>query len=134
MTSDVNISTATSGFFIESRLNEVREKLFNVYKKIKELEFSVMSCVLSPQEVIPETVSENKDEIITPQSKIINSIFVVSIPRELIKELNTYLDINHSLTVNERDLIDALIEQKKKQYGHNNISEFVSENVRYHGF
>ena len=139
--SGVNISSSIGGgsYSIESRLDEVRSKLSNICKKIKELEFNVMSCELNPTEIIPETGSVNNSQNFASDHSdsnnivyVRNNMFVVSIPRELMAQLNEYMDINHSLMVSERELVDALNEQRKRQYGHNDSSQFVSENIAHY--
>ena len=115
--SDTNISPNIAGgsYSIQSRLDEVRDKLSNVYRKVKELESIMVSYELSPNEVIPEHLSEGEDKnkIITTDNYARESIFVVSIPSEILSELSENRDIEYSLEVSGRELSDALDEQNK---------------------
>ena len=127
--SDTKISANTGGSYsIESRLDEVRDKLSNIYRKVKELESMIVSCTLNPLEIIPERSSDAVDEkkTITPVNYAREGIFVVSIPPELITELNKNRDIEYSLEVAGRELNDEVDELKKQKHNeHQNASNIV---------
>ncbi len=121
-------STIDGGYFLETRLSVVNNKLSEVYKKVKELEFMIFSCMLNPHEItyLP-TVAEacestTSDEAKKEMSEFIQSLiskqslFFVSIPPGLVGELNQNRDVEHTLRVYRNEICDRLYEQKKKQH------------------
>ena len=121
-----NVSSDIGGYFLETRLDEVIGKYATVYNKVKELEFMLASCQLSPIEVINFNKPEKNDDQDsgkdqTPhQTNVLFSpsiIFVVSIPPGLINELNQNLDVEHNLRVTGRELSNQLYDQKKEKRG-----------------
>ncbi len=145
-TNQGTMSFQGGSYSLQSRLSEVRSKLFEINKTVSELESNVLFLLCRPDLINyspkdsseQETSTENAD---TQKLATDNSAYYrweptfITNPSKLHSKIDERMSLRYELMVSEGEISDALYEEKKQRHSERNDLPYDdSKTIEHHSY
>ena len=141
MTAESSLFLTQGGnYSLQSRLNEVRGKLFGINKKVNELEYNMIFLLVRPDLINYSSSEDNNnhqqtgsEDSGTQSHATDNSAYYkweptfITNPAELHGKIADYMGIRYGLLINQKELIESMDAEKSKGPDKNEVRYY------YHG-
>lgn len=121
MTSEGNLFSTTGGnYSLESRLQSVKSRLFNVNRKVRDLESNVISLLVNPERIYSTQSSSTSSDgegsqVMRIQQVDFGQEQYLTDPAMLDDQLSESLGMRYALMIAEKEIFAAIHERDKEK-------------------